>query len=254
MTLKKYLSVFALSALVPAWAFGQFTFSDDFNRPDSTNLGPDWTEQDIDSAISGGALDVIAATSPGFSALNTIDGFFTATAPQSGGPDFFELTGDVALDAAAVGANSAWAGLLFNYQDNDNYYAFRFNGQGNVQWLRVQNGSQSAIFNEGAGTFTVVGDEFYTMNVVSATGNGFVKAFQIEDSSGTVVFSRGNTFDNATAFSNGLGGFYSATTNSLQDNIILETTQVPEPATTAAIFGGAVLLLAVGRRYLRSRK
>lgn len=92
-----------------------FSYSDDFDRADSTNLGPDWTEQQGDAEILSNELRNV--TNNG-SVLGTWN-----TAPTTAD---YEVIADV-----KVAASQSGGGPIGRYSDNQNYYHLRINSTDN---------------------------------------------------------------------------------------------------------------------------
>jgi len=122
-----------------------YAFFDNFDRANtslqtSTNnpdlIGPNWTIGNGTWAIQNNHL--VQAGGPGvgsqFILLNPLPTL------NSGGTNFV-LQATMQMNTAA---DSAYGGLLFNYQNSSNFYALRYSGSGNVQLYYLVNGGEGA--------------------------------------------------------------------------------------------------------------
>jgi hypothetical protein len=215
---------------------GAQTFFDDFNRPDSTDLGPNWTH------IAGTATRVIsnrAGNIAGSNNLSLVNGFTGAYGSTYVQADIFHNgvagTGFVALALGHNGVNATGNGLYIKVQTQSGATDFNFVGfytgvghSGTGHWsdppvffalnsnfssarMRVWASSPTAI-NLGLDTnFDGIFDQMYTRNINLAN------------------ITLGNRV--------GLGVWG---TNVTADNF---TSVVPEPATLATLGLGALALL-----------
>ena len=132
--------------------------TDNFTRADteastaSTSLGTNWVNGASaanEYRVFRKKLDIRSQTPP-FMPLNTE----LETLNEGVGTNF-TLHGTTLLNVAS---DSGFAGLTFNYQDVNNYYALRYGGAGLVQVVRVVNGSVSTLVStSGAFSHTVSG-------------------------------------------------------------------------------------------------
>ncbi len=201
---------------------------DDFNRPDGTNMGPNWTERDGDFTIASNR-----ATGPAYSLMT----FIGAT------------SNSVTVDAFPTGTLS-YVAIVLGYADLDNHL-----------FLKVQN-QDSTEFNYGAFYFGNDGDnniawsefDFFTLSSpfasarMTATLSGATVTLDFDtnfDGTPEQSYSRGSVPTGLLGSGIGLGAYGYAT----MDNFSIP---IPEPG-TSALLGSALVALALGlRRRLRN--
>ncbi|WP_308984354.1 hypothetical protein [Thalassobacterium sedimentorum] len=226
-------------------AQAQNSFSDDFNRPDSSGLGSDYTYYDDEStgssifSISSQTAITNDTVNVGVAAINSGD-FLLQT-----GVGF---TVEVDILASAT-ASSARVGLAYNFQDIDNYSLVRYrSSDGAVQVLSYTAGSLSH--------YNQVVDANYILN---GTVNMLLSVDETGDYTVTLSATGLDDFvvtgNNNTAFSGGLAGLYynGVGTGASEygfDN--LSASNIPESNSAALLMGiGAALFL--GSRRSRQR-
>ncbi len=227
-----------LCAASAAWAT---LVVDDFNRAntpvssDTSLIGANWkqTAGSTDEwIISGNYLHSHALASPGIlynDALQTV----------SGSGSNFTLSLDVASKTSG-----AWAGVVFNYQDGNNYYMARFKSDASgFQMIKVVNGNLGVMqYGTTAANFSE--DVFYTMTIESDAP--YVFDITITEAGETDVFGSGTQrTDTGSNFTGGYGGTYanSAGYSAGFDNFSLQV--VPEPATFGLLgLAGAAIMFA----------
>lgn len=187
--------------------------------------------------ISGDYLHSHATVSPGIlynDALETVSGNGTN----------FTLSLDVASKTSG-----AWAGLVFNYQDDSNYYAARFKSDAaGFQMIKVV-GGVVGVMQYGNTSANFVEDVFYTMTITSDTA--YVFDITITKAGQSAVFGSGtDRTDTESNFTGGYAGVYANSTgySAGHDNFSLEV--IPEPATMGLVGMFAVGLIFVRRHFM----
>lgn len=224
--MNKFFLAGAMSAALLASSAGSAAIVDDFNRSDSSSLGPNWTVQDGSVGISGNA-----ATAGTNESLATYNG----------------ATGNsVSFDIANVGTSLQYVAGVLGF------------GNGNSIFVKVQNNGAGNCCNNGAaferfgfyinnddnaiGSFGFLSSSFTSGNILISL-NGSVATLAITPTGGAV-----QTYNYDYGFTpqgNGVGlGFYGAAT---ADNFAVGGA-VPEPATWAMMIGGFALTGGMLRR------
>lgn len=134
------------------------TFTDDFNRPDSTNLGAGWVEVSGDWSIIGGQL------APDTSSGNTI---LRATTPMDSSDHYAQ----VAIAATTAASQGVWC---------------RGDSTLNSGYLWRTNGSSWDLFSVVGGSFTAIGTytaavtagDVAKIQAVGSTIKGFVNGIE----------------------------------------------------------------------------
>ena len=241
MKISQLISLFlGLASLSGSALHGDVTFTDDFNRANTTagNLGSDWTVYGNGFFINSN----VAKTQTNVTNIAALNDFELNT------------SFDVSVDfyAQSVGR---YAGIIFSFADIDNYYVFRANfvdsGISNWQFLKVQAGTQSvissgnvAVDNTGLTTAT-----WYTFNVSTAETTG-TYTYRITDLAGEMVFANGTISDSTFAVGGQTGFYYTGSYGWAND---FSATTVPEPHASALILAGLAAALWTGRRRLRQQ-
>jgi hypothetical protein len=230
--------------------------ADDFNRPDtqpsadaSVAVGSGWLNGgDPAATFRIQNQEVSAQSTPprtAFLLLSQAAGTHNADGKK------FTITGTIKLNSTTA---TAVAGLVFNYADRENYYAFRLNGAGRVQVIRRVNGAESAILNV-ADAFTFVKNHPYDLAVSSAKPGLFDVAVR-DAENGQTVFSKTGASDSTKSFKDGSGGFYAGGGAATFDNFRLDGTasagkpqpvvKSAAPAATAPVETGRIVIDARG--------
>ena len=169
---------------------------------------------------------------------------------NSGSGTNFNIQSTVKLNTAN-GESTAWAGLLFNFQNASNYYALRYNGAGMVQVYKSVNGSVSAPLNVTG--FSPVQNRPYTLTVSSVAPYHF--AVGIYDTVlGTTIYTNASVVDSGNSFQDGYGGLYASANTGVMsyDNFILTVavwappTVLVQPVAASSNYLGCSLTLAPG--------
>jgi hypothetical protein len=241
--MKKHLALLALSAAFLSGASAA-TVLDTFNRantgPQTDNpnaIGTDWTIQRGTWEILNQRVTDPAGGTPGVLTWNSLQSSNT-------GGNFFTTSSIM----ACTQAGGLMMGMVFNFQDMNNYYAFRFDTDaGHVQWLTVSGGSESAVFTDFNAFVPVLGRD-YRVTVASSTA--YIASFEIFDTvTSSVVYSRGATEDSSHLFTDGYAGLYSNFTASTYSFDSFELTSVPEPSQIALlVLGAGAVLMTVRKR------
>lgn len=233
MKISKLVSLLlCASALTAPGLVVAATFTDDFNRANTTagNIGSDWTVYNDGFFINNNSV-LTQTTGTNMAILN--DHTLTTSF-------------DVSVDILAQ-SGGRYGGIVFNYNDSDNYYVFRanYNSSGTTAWqfLKVEDGTQSVLDD---GTVNVGGsgmnvNTWYTFNIASTETAG-TYSYNIVDTSSGTVYAQGTISDSTFALG-GQSGFYFAGSFGRADNYSLTT--VPEPQASALLVGllGAAMLV-----------
>ncbi len=176
---------------------------DDFNRPDvavtsdTSLLGRSWTNgagANDEWTIVGGIMHSHALTGPGIlyiTELETIGGNGTS----------FNLSVDVSSKNPGL-----WSGVVFNYQDENNYYYVRFlEGTSRYQMVAMVGGTESIIVDETDAATTFDEDRFYTINIASKGDYNFDFAIT-EVGSPIALNPTTNAVDSGSNFTDGYAG------------------------------------------------
>jgi hypothetical protein len=205
------MGIFALGISSPTFA----DFFDDFNRPDSSDLGPDWAEQNGDFRVESGR----ARSSLGFGGedLMTVNGF------SSSNP---VLSMDVAYDGAP---RVSYAALVSLYSDLNNNIFVKVqdnDSTGDFERVFFYYGNNSIVGwpgMTGGGTLDIVAP-FQQARIESSIVGDTVTLTIDRDFNGTpeTILSRGGIPAVGLGTGVGVGGF----DNASLDNFLA----VPEPA------------------------
>ena len=201
--------------------------SDGFSRADTAaaaadiSIGTNWlngASAGNGYRIFGKKADVVSGASPWLLLNTELDTLNDGTGTN------FMLLGTVKLNTTS---DSGCAGLVFNYQDANNYYAFRYGGGGLVQVLRVIGGSVSTLVSTG-GAFSHTANRPYELMVSSADPYAFEISIRdtVDD---IVVYSNNAVSDSLGSFKDGSGGFYANNGGVLFDDYWLDSTGAPKP-------------------------
>jgi arylsulfatase A-like enzyme len=165
--------------------------TDDFNR---SKIGPDW-KCDTDGVwniLNGKLTSQLYKGTPKPVLYNTKDETDIG----------YTLSGTVVLNTAH---RTGFAGLVTHYQNPDDQYVFRFNGEGTVQFLETN--GRNAILNE-VRAFAHNPGTPYRLSIREAVPHQFELEIK-EAASGRTVFSKTVT-DRKQLYSGGFGGFYNS--------------------------------------------
>ena len=221
--------------------------TDDFNRADtgaqtpssSPNLiGSQWTIAGGTWSIAGSQLAQAGGATSGdqliyLNTLKTLD---------SGGTNF-TIQATVQLNTP-YGDLYTWAGLVFNFQDQNNFYGLRYDGNGLVQLIKNIGGGLSAPLNVGP-VFTPVQNRPYTLTVSSIAPDTF--SVGIYDTvTATTVYTNASVAT-GSSLPNGYGGLYASANTGVMtyDNFRLklsasQTVTFASGATLTKTYGDAV--------------
>lgn len=216
-----------IAALMCLGVFAQAaTVEDKFKRPD-TPASSDFSVA-VGSGWESGNGTLISA--------RIADGMVAVANSKTKNPARFTMVNARALTANEVGKGSfsmsgvvqmnypkpqAWAGLVINWKDPENYYQFRYNGVGTVQLARCVNGKVvAAPILSLKNAFVPVSDRPYELRVSSSKPGVFDVAVR-DTMTGMFVFSKNGVIDPDVVLINGLGGFYSNNEKTRFDNFSL---------------------------------
>jgi hypothetical protein len=208
------------------------TVTDDFNRADTAfasnntevaaSIGSNWMpirETNTQYRIFNNAVDIGAVEAGVQKASLICTGAETLNA---GAGTNFTLSATMQQDTTA---SSGFIGLIFNYQDDTNYYLFRLSGNGAVQMIAYSNGVSATVLNKAA-AFTPVQNRPYTFTVSSA--DPYIFDFSIFDTvaSSTVYSTNSLTLGaSVVKFQDGLGGMHATSGAATLDDFRLENTK-----------------------------
>lgn len=185
------------TALLLAAAAHAATYQDDFNRADGP-LGANWTIAGGNYAITNG---LVANNTTG-----NVVAFWNKGQTLNAGTNGFFLAATVTLDA---NVNTAWAGIVFNYQNPTNFYTLRFSGLGEVQLWRIVDGAISTFYNGAGIEFAHVQNRPYRLEASSVTP--YVFRVSVRDTvTDQVVWLLSSATDGGSNFMDGHGGLYCA--------------------------------------------
>jgi hypothetical protein len=247
INIRKYIALASLSA-VSLSAASAATVTDNFNRPDTpleggnpNSIGANWTIQNGAWQILNQQLTDPTGGTPAVITWNSLQTYNTNAGS-------FMLSSTM---ACTLGSPLSM-GLTFNFQDMNNYYAFRFDyGSGYAQWLVVSGGVESAIFTDLNAFTPVMGREY---KVTVSSDQAYFASFEIYDTvTNSVVYSRGATEDGAHLFADGYGGLYSNFTHPSYTFDNFELTSVPEPSQIALIALASIVLFVAAKKRRESR-
>ena len=217
--------------------------TDDFNRTDTvyspSAVGGTWANG-IGSdywSITNGAVNM-DVTSGSAALIN--NGLTTI----SGSGTDFTLRADV---AQTTGGTSA--GLVFNFQDADNYYLLRFNPT-RYQVFAVYDGNIESVLSVTQGSYPF--DAFHTVTITSDEAYNY--NFTItEQGSSTVINTTTIWTDPNSRFTGGYAGFYGAGNTAVLpegafDNFSLEV--IPEPATLSLMGLASAAVIFIRKRLM----
>jgi hypothetical protein len=225
--------------------------TDNFNRADTAfasnntevaaSIGSNWMpirETNSQYRIYNNAVD-IGVTEAGVQKASLI--YTGAGTLNAGAGTDFTLSATLRQDTTAA---TGFIGLIFNYQNDSNYYLFRLSGAGAAQMVAYSNGVAATVLNTAP--FTPVQNRPYTFTVSSADPYTFDLSI-FDTVAGSAVYS--NSLTLAAAFvkhQDGLGGMHATSGLATMDDFSLNV--IPEPATIGMLSLGA-LAVAIIRRF-----
>ena len=221
------------------WSAQAATFSDDFDRGTNTynqtahtvNVGGMGWLQDGDG-VDGEGNDWFLTELSSNSVLrlrNRADNsvlYNTGLQTDNGGGSGFTLTSDV------MGLqNGTYAGIVFNYTDEDNYYVIRYrSGYGTYQLLQRTSSGWSTILNTSLSSGTFAEDVYYTVTVRSDAAGVF--DFTIDETGVGTVVDATRVDDSASPLTGGYSGLYGTLSTRTQlvnfDNFDLQVYEYDE--------------------------
>ena len=179
-------------------------FKDNFNRSEA--LGGDWKIDKGDWSITNQYV-----INKGGGAVYYNVGNATLTV---GNGHSFRLSTDIRIDVAA---GSCFAGIIFNAQDENQFYLLRISGEGLVQLLATNDSGANwpgVFYNAPVATS---GPDFYHVEIFSDTpGN-----FQIKISQKDKILFEQKISDPEARFNNGQAGLWSLDDHSQFDNFYM---------------------------------
>lgn len=214
----RYLSLSVAVSLLVGSLQAQTSFSDDFDRADSTDVGSAWTEVTGDWEIFNNVVrsvqeDLTTEKMLVHEAVTLDRGFI------------------VEADFNWTPVRSQWNGIIWHVNGADNYYLLRVRAdRGQVQALkRVNGGSFEVLFDSGRDAVPIATDVFHRVSVSGdGTGNFSWSVAVDGETIGSGIFSE------ETPLPNGAAGVYGGREAVEVDNFFLETfdVQVEPPVVT----------------------
>ncbi len=235
---KSMLTISMLCAASAAWAA---IITDDFQRADQdytsdcSLIGVDWAQVNLANKwqLNGG----VVYANPG---ANQSVMYNVGLETVSGSGTSFALELDV------VGRyDSVWSGVVFNYQDEANFYVLRFKTTANDYQLLRSVAGNLGILNSGHASANFDTNIGYTLAVTSDTAHDFDFSIKL----GATLRASGNGVDGDANFTDGYAGLYVDKIGGAPakfDNFSLEV--IPEPATL-----GLIGICAAGALFIRRR-
>ena len=248
---KSIAVVVALMGVFSVWAdlvVTPVSVTDDFSRTAGYNSGGAmgapgiWTNGYTSGSAQWGIVDGEASANLGTGAVGLLVN--KALETVSGNGSNFVLSASV-----KASTTDTWAGVMFNYTDENNYYYFRYkSGTGSWQVQAVKGGVSDRLGVASTAPMTFENNTFYTLTVSSTNLYEFNLSIK-ETVSGTVLVSDSRIGEVASEqLSGGYGGLYQSSTGNDRvrfDNFSLQV--IPEPATIGMLGAGTVAVLVVRR-------
>ncbi|MGE4488708.1 MAG: PEP-CTERM sorting domain-containing protein [Kiritimatiellales bacterium] len=240
---KKWIGIIGvLFCVSSAWAT---LITDDFNRTAGYNsLGRLGTTVWTNGASHGQWGITNGSASANLSLANGVV-FNTSAETISGNGSSFAFQADVEAKAHAV-----WGGVMFNYQNDGNYYVARYrsNIADSFQVTKYVDGV--AIKLGASGTGTLLQDVVYTIAVTSSNAYEFTVNVYEAGNPANVLISNFIRTD-AGGYNGGYAGFCQNSTGLDKfrfDNFSLNV--IPEPATIGLFGASATILFLLRRRHI----
>ena len=203
MIVKKYIAA-CLVLFSVAGVRAEERVSDDFNRAetdystDSGFLGEGWKNSgSVTWALKNGMLTADHCV-PGEYAL------YNSSEETCG-----EAAGGFEVSAEVIGMfGGAWAGVVFNYQDPDNFYAVRFqSGTRIYQFVKIVHGRISAVVSQKDAVRQFSVGAAYQVKVVST--EPYKISFEITEAGDSAVLNPvAAGVDRSGSFQGGYAGLY----------------------------------------------
>ncbi len=211
----RYLALSVAASLLVTSLQAQSSFSDNFDRPDGTDLGADWTEyvgdwEIFNNVARSGQADMTTEKLLVHEGL-TIDRGFTIEADFNWTP-----------------LRNQWNGIAWNVTGTGEYYLFRVRAdRGQVQALKRTGGTDAAIFTLPNNSVSITENVFHRL-MISGDGSGNF-AWTISRDGETLA--NGAFSDEGALLPNGPAGVYGGREAVEVDNFHVETfnVQVEEP-------------------------
>jgi len=186
--------------------------ADDFNRANTSqtaytaNVGGNGWVQDGDGTAAGSDWFINGNALVGRNRGADLAILYNNSSKTvSGNGSSFTLSTDVSAKVASV-----WTGVIFNYQNEGNYYVFRFKGGStSYQLIKVADGKMAQVIvakNDSRQVFAV--DSFYTITVTSDAAGSFeftITAAGKSEALNPVITGMDTT---GSSFENGYAGMY----------------------------------------------
>jgi hypothetical protein len=125
--------------------------------------------------------------------------------------------------------SGAYVGVVFNYADENNYYAVRFKAASSTwQVLQMTSSGWDVFYNENLSTGTFAEDTYYTVTVVSSGTGRF--DFSICETGSDIAVVSGSVTDSASVLDGGWAGVYGTAIPAhiaAFDHFVLQTSDIP---------------------------
>jgi hypothetical protein len=228
--MKKLIGILMVLALVGFGGMPALAFVDDFNRPNSSDLGPNWTQQ-----IGTMGISANQAASAGYgSNYATVNGFSGSY-----------LSTQVSVDAHDINTGLAYVALMFGIANDTQSIFVKVQDQGGNGYFN------SAFFyygHQGSGIYLSL-DTPFRDGRISAWASDADTIWLGIDSNFDSVFEQTYSDTGWSSKTLGTGVGLGMFGDVRADNFSTEGRQMPEPATMLLLGSGLVGLIA-GRKFL----
>lgn len=160
MTYKTLISFLAATVFAAAAGHSQDSFSDDFDRPDSFDIGEGWNEM-------LGIWEIFQSVARPFQEDLTLEKVLAYD------PIVLDRAFVVEADIEWTPLRSQWNGIVWNIQSSNTYYLFRARADnGNVQLIRRVDGANAAVLLNAGGAAGVLEEGVFHRLTIRGNGEG----------------------------------------------------------------------------------
>lgn len=151
-TIRQILALAGVACVLSVSLQAQGAFIDEFDRPDSTDLGTDWTEVVGDWEIYQNRARGLDLTPEKILAHE---------------PMLIDRAFVIEADINWASVRTQWLGIVWNIDGTNTFYVFRMRADtGAVQVLKRVNGGNAAnLLNIGGGSMSIAQDVFHRMSI-----------------------------------------------------------------------------------------